>query len=277
MMGEPQQQGPVRFTPDELKELIDSGELTYADIMKMHPDDHKVAKELYIQSHNKDAESAINLLAGGQATSMIPGIGGLAKKGLEMAVPYGKMAGQSLAALAGYEAGSWGLKKLGLPNSISEMLPLMFMMQHGGKGAAAAAPAEAASVEEALIKQGINPRNAGMAARGEKFPNPGKPVAPRAPAPVPPLVNGGEQALDVEKRIFGPQGGEAATFGVRPPPYPPNVKTGASMDDIMEMLTGSSHGQGTAEGTPIIYNPAEKATRNANDRLKKKTARRTPK
>jgi hypothetical protein len=46
MMGEPQQQGPVRFTPDELKELIDSGELTYADIMKMHPDDHKVANEI---------------------------------------------------------------------------------------------------------------------------------------------------------------------------------------------------------------------------------------
>jgi hypothetical protein len=153
-----------------------------------------------------------------------------------------------------------------------------------GKMTGSAAPAEAMTVEQELAKKGINSANVGRSTPVQtRLPTDTDPVIlnlkRRSPVQPPVATPGGlgNEALDVEKKIFGPQGSEAATFGARPPAYSPNVSTGATMDDILEMLTGSSHGAGTPDGSPIMYHgESGPATRSSVDKLKRAT-RRSPK
>jgi hypothetical protein len=279
----------VRFTPEEIRALMASGELPMDLIRKMHPDDQKVAQAIfnshdYSQTDGHPASVPEQLAHIGSQVKNHP----LAAAGMgaALAVPLATTGalGMGASAIAGElpmmakVAGYTGLAalgaKMGIPASAMEAVALYMGMKGMGKGAAPAAAKEAETVEQALANKGINPVNAGMAARGEKFP------VPARRSPVPPVATPGglgNEALDVEKKIFGPQGSEAATFGARPPAYSPNVSTGATMDDILEMLTGSSHGAGTPDGSPIMYHgESGPATRSSVDKLKRAT-RRSPK
>jgi hypothetical protein len=281
----------VRFTPEEIRALWANKELDMDLLRKMHPDDQKVAQAIfnsgdYSNKNGQPASTGQQVAAAGRIAKENP----LQTAGLAtlLATPLAatgaltagasSLAGElpTMAKVAGYTGLAALGTKLGIPASAMEAVAL-YMGMKGGMGkmtkGAPGVAAEAESVEQALINKGINPANAGMAARGEKFPTPARRSVVQPPAP----SNLGNDALDVEKKIFGPQGSEAATFGARPPAYSPNVSTGASVDDILEMLTGSSHGQGTPDGSPIMYHGSDgPSTRSSVDKLKRAT-RRSPK
>lgn len=90
------------------------------------------------------------------------------------------------ASNMGYAAGMGGLAailhKLGVPSEVITAVTIGSSL--GRRGGAAKAEGAALDTEKELIKQKINPVNAGMAARGEKFPPP-TPPANYVPKPSP--------------------------------------------------------------------------------------------
>jgi hypothetical protein len=283
----------VRFTPDELKYLVKSGRLR--EVMgKLHPDDARVLDQIQTGDMEGDFGALPKALAGlgvgVAAGALAPEVtaGGILTK----ALPYGKAAGHGIATLAGMEAGSWGLKKLGMPNSLSEMLPLMVMMTMGGGKGGGAATAEAGALSEAqklekeLLARGISPQAASQAESYTARRAAGQSASAARPAAYNPVERVAPQMSDdlAEQVGRGVQNDFRGPVSIQPQQkqwedinlrdaYPSNISTETPFDQLVEMLTGSSHGRGTSP-TPVRYN--DPSLRNSVDRLKKKVARRTP-
>lgn len=262
----PQQwnQNQVRFSPQEMAEVVD--QITVDDLMKMHPADRKLFEQISGKRLEVDKEGGMHLSDSNSTGAMVGnalGMGATTAGAGILAAPAVAAATPAVSAWAGahpvlsFGAGTLaleGLKKLGVPSAVTTpletMMGLKTMLKSMGSGAASAGVAD---VEQELIKQGINPRNAGMAARGERFAT-AKPGLAGGPihgpsetghySPLDPtelaIRSAAKEAplspLDVERKIFGPQGSEAAIFGARPPAYPPNVSTGANTEEIAELL-----------------------------------------
>jgi hypothetical protein len=90
----------------------------------------------------------------GGAAAMGAGAAGLASGLAGKVIPYGKQAGQGLAWGLGSMGAAEILKKMGMPTSMAEMIPMMILM---GKGGGAAA--EGAAAEEAAGLKSIPPGN----------------------------------------------------------------------------------------------------------------------
>jgi hypothetical protein len=192
----------VRFTPEEIRALMASGELPMDLIRKMHPDDQKVAQAIfnshdYSQTDGHPASVPEQLAHIGSQVKNHP----LAAAGMgaALAVPLATTGalGMGASAIAGElpmmakVAGYTGLaalgSKLGIPASAMEAVALYMGMKGGmGKMTGSAAPAEAMTVEQELANKGINSANVGrstlfkLAARRDTDPCNLEPEAPFA-------------------------------------------------------------------------------------------------
>lgn len=254
------QQTPDRLTTDEIRALIEAKQISQENLgsLNLSMGERKEAYEML-----KDPDMAgvmgnvgIPMLLGGAIGAaakfggpLMEGAGAIASKIAPKAVRGlitgvgAKMGAPSAAYFAGKEAEGWLARAL-------------------GKGAAA----EAVPAERAAVRRVTPP----FADRVSQFDE----VAEQVPRGVQNDFKGrvsiqpgaGSGPLAAEERVFG-----AAPTGA----YSPNVSTGASVDDIADMLTGDLSRQGR---TPVMYHGEDgPRLRRSIDTLKSQTHHQTPK
>lgn len=292
------------MNPDQIKKLIDSGKLTPEHIALFTPQEKAVYDKLSQEAASNSTEgmspSAIYnrvttrgkkvltehplgvataiggaALGGGLASGLGGGLTSIGSK----IVPYGKMAGQGLGMAVGAGVGTELLKKIGIPSSMADLIVLTTMLG-AGRGKPGMATAEEAGALTAAER-------AGLAERGYTDPNllrkieqaklarqPQTKIEPSKFARRKPEVS--SSMLDeAERNVFGSGGAaaESRAFGTKPPPYPSNISTGATMDDIAEMITRSSS---TGAPSPLMVHNGDKELEAAIRKVKN-IKRRAPK
>lgn len=221
----------VRFTPDEIKQLVESGEMTEKDMGLLHPADQAVAADAMVKSGRMQMMGAPLLPPGltQAAAGLTSGVTSLISQSLKglLQMPSG-MGGALKAGVGGYlgwEGAQAAGQALNLPAPLRNILALAGAHLGGGfgKGANPAAAEEGAMggakvtsrppMSDAEFESAMGrPRFGAKTANG---------LAPKSPAPSP-----------------RPDGGLPTT--VKPGDYPPNVSTTRNSGDVREQVTGSS-------------------------------------
>jgi hypothetical protein len=281
------------LTFEELKALHDSGKMGPEEVAALSPQERKVYESfegstvdklqkgadrfMYPQEGDKNFNRSMNVPGwvppAAQAAGLVATGGvGMGASGIKSAASAAKpfaVGGAGLFALE--KARQAGLIGPQLASAIEAAMGFKMMMGGGAKGAAGAgSAAELETLEQQLAKQGINPKNAGMAARGEKFPPPltnGSQGGPMKPSLADDETLMEQTGRGVQNDFKGP----ATIVKQRPyedinlrDAYPRNIKTESNSDDLLELLTGSSHNRGEGP-TPMQFN--DKDLRNTLDRI----------
>lgn len=144
--------GPVRFTPDELKALMDAGELSMGLMQKMHPDDVKVVQGFLNEGNPAGNFQKMTAAAAGAGM----GFGALPAAGSRV-LSAGKNLASGAGGMALYGGGAALLHKLGVPSDIITAIMVGQGIKGAFKGGGAAAEAEvgALTAEQQAIKAGL--------------------------------------------------------------------------------------------------------------------------
>lgn len=161
-------QGAIRFTPDELKELVKSGQLTDDDVLKMHPADRATVNQM---GYEGVADIAFGGVGASKLLSAIPALPGMVSKLPGMAMSAAKAA----LPILGYGAAGYGInagKNMGIiPPELANVLQMGvgFKAMGGMSGGAAKAEATAATdIEKQMIAAGHPPELAARVAAAER-------------------------------------------------------------------------------------------------------------
>jgi hypothetical protein len=290
----------IRFTPDEIKELVESGELATSDLQRMHEADRKIAMGLMGSTDRmvpfKDGmrpdtgthlgENADAGLMGASMASMGPGALALGATALRHTPVIGRFAlsqapriGRAIGGAVGAKGGHpWA--GAGAGGAVGEMVRRAL----GGKRTTPKVPAGPHTPAEftgtrtqgAMQGQTISPAPSGGSI----------PAPPPRPTSRPTTTGGGNGSRVLPGgsptsvmstggtpqgfSLFAPSAPAQAAPSGPVGAYSSNVITESGMDELMELILGTAR-----EGqTPMRWD--SKDNRNAVDRLKRQVRRRSP-
>jgi hypothetical protein len=222
----------VRFTPDEIKQLVTSGQMTRSDLKLLHPADFAVAADAMVKSGQMEMMGAPLLPPGiaNAAAGAASGIGDLVPEGLKrvLSMPSG-LGGALKSGVGGYlgwEGAQAAGQMLNLPAPVRNILALVGAHFGSGLGRPGQGSAPAAVAEEA----------APLAAPKAR-PDGGLPTTVK-PGDYPPNVSTTRNSADVAEQVMGSSrnGYEDTHHSFNNEQYPLDQPSGQLLDKLKAAL-----------------------------------------